>query len=154
MKRKKKPVHSGLQIRPEQMNAFQPVADANFVKRLMAQLRDEHSETAVVLPDKASTVKQLPDETLRELVVAGIARARRYGLSHESALAAFVAIMFEAAPNFDRHPLIQRLLKDEKTPPNSRIDLLLEETTEENWQAVRKSYDPRSWNPPPEENGQ
>jgi non-ribosomal peptide synthetase component F len=155
MKRKKKPTpihHSGLQIRSEQMKAFQPVADANFVKRLVAQLRDEHAETAVVLSDRASTVEKLPDEVLRELVAAGIARARTYGLSHESALAAFVAIMFEAAPNFDRHPLIQRLLNDEKTPPDARIDLLLEEATEENWQAVKKSYDPRSWNPPPEGN--
>ena len=153
MKRKKKASRSGLQIRAEQMKAFQPVADANFIKRLVAQLRREHAETAVMLPGSVSTVKQLPDETLQQLVAGGIERARAYGLSYESALAAFVVIMFEAAPNFDRHPLIQRHLKDEKTPPNERVDQLLEEATEENWEAVKKSYKSSAWNLPPGDKG-
>lgn len=134
-----------LTIRPEQFDAFSSVADAAFVRRLAVHLRENHGDVIVELPNQTSTVKQLPDDVLWELVEKGIARARGYGMSWESTLTAFVALMFVAAPNFDDHPLIQRALKDDSVPPDSRIDHLWERTTDQNWEAVKRSYDPSGW---------
>jgi hypothetical protein len=66
-------------------------------------------------------------------------------------LAGFVAIMFEAAPNFDSYPLTQQILQDENTPPNSRLELLLDRVSEEDWAKLKTSYDPGAWNLPPKE---
>lgn len=127
------------------MKAFQPVADELFVKRLAAQLREKHAQAAVLLPSSITTVKKLPEETLLELVRNAVARAREYGFRTESGLAAFVVIMFEAAPNFDAHPLIRRVLKDAETTPDARLERILEETSEENWEAVKQNYDAGAW---------
>jgi hypothetical protein len=79
------------------------------------------------------------------MVGNGIARARQYGISHESALVAFVVTMFEAAPNFDLYPQVRQILQDEKTPANGRIDLLLEKVSEQDWEGVEGRYDPSAW---------
>ncbi|MGH9900505.1 MAG: hypothetical protein ACRD68_01560 [Pyrinomonadaceae bacterium] len=136
-----------LTIREEQMRAFRPAADVVFAKRVATSVRANHGDASVRLPAGTFTVRRLPEETLRRLVRGGIARAREYELSHESALAAFVVLMFETAPNFDRHPVIRRILTDENVPPNSRVDRLLEEVTEQNWEAVKQSYDAGAWAP-------
>ncbi len=138
-----------LRIQQEQMLAFQPLAEADFVKRLVAALRDKHADVAVRLPTNSPTVAQLPNEVLEEMVRKGIARARQYDISHESALVGFVATMFEAAPNFDAYPPVQQILQDEKMPPNSHIDLWLDQATEQDWQAITVAYDPSAWQPTP-----
>ncbi|HLG17534.1 MAG TPA: hypothetical protein VJH03_24030 [Blastocatellia bacterium] len=135
-----------LRIRPEQLEPFKPVAEAAFVRRVTAYVREKHGEVVIELPDGARAVKQLPDDALLEIVRSGIARARSYGMTWESTLTAFVAIMFVVAPNFDEHPLIQRVLKDESVPPDSRIDLLWERTTDQNWEAAQRNSNPASWN--------
>jgi hypothetical protein len=66
-------------------------------------------------------------------------------MTWESSLMAFVAIMFVAAPNFDQHPLIGRVLKDEAVAPDARINQLWERTTDQNWEAVAQNYDPSAW---------
>ena len=135
-----------LKIREEQMVSFQAVADKAFVKRVAKFLRAHHSNTRVTLPERITTIKRMEDETLTSLVHDGIARARTYGMTYESALVGFVLLMFEAAPNFDTHPAFQRFLKDEELQPNSRIDTLLEEATEEDWRLVQENYDFNAWN--------
>ena len=127
------------------MLAFQPLAETAVVKRVVAPVRDKHADVAVRLPSSVSTLAQLSDEVLEEMVQNGIARARQYDMSHESALVAFVVTMFEAAPNFDVYPLTQQILRDERTPPNSRIDLLLDQATEQDWEAIKSTYDPSAW---------
>ncbi|MDQ3684472.1 MAG: hypothetical protein M3430_02560 [Acidobacteriota bacterium] len=126
-----------LKIRPEQIEVFQPQAEVAFIERLMAHLRQEH----------ASVVGRLPDDVLKDMVESGLTRARQYGLTWESNLTAFVALMFEVAPNFDEHPLIQRILTDENVPPDDRIDVLIERTTEQNWEAAKEGYDADAWFP-------
>ncbi len=134
-----------LKIHKEQMLAFQPLAETTFVRRVAAALRDKHADVAVRLPNSSATVAQLSDEVLEEMVQNGIARARQYDISYESALVAFVVTMFEAAPNFDAYPLLQQILQDEKTLPNSRIDLLLDRTSDQDWEEVKRTYDPGAW---------
>ncbi|HST23420.1 MAG TPA: hypothetical protein VLR90_20070, partial [Blastocatellia bacterium] len=131
-----------------------PVAEAAFVRRVAEHLRDNHSDAVVQFPNEVILVKQIADERLRRVAHDAVTRARTYGLSWESAVTAFVVLMFVTAPNFDEHPLIQRILKDERVPANSRIDQLWERTTDENWEAVRKNYDPTAWISDSQEEGQ
>lgn len=134
-----------LKIRAEQMQAFQAVADATFVKKLAAHLREKHGDTGVQLPTGTFLVFELPAATLEAMIHTGIARARGYGFASESDLAGFVAVMFETAPNFDDHPLLQRGLSDERVKLEERIDALLQNATEANWGVVKEEYDPSAW---------
>lgn len=138
-------------IRQEQIEAFQPVAEAAFVRRVVEHLRADHADAVVQLPNEVILVKQISDERLYGIVKHAITRARDYGITWESSLTAFVVLMFVAAPNFDKHPLIERVLRDERVEANSRVDQLWERTSEENWEAVRKNYDPAAWEPDSEE---
>ena len=134
-----------LKIHQKQMLAFQSLAETEFVKRVVAAVRDKHAAVAVRLPNSSSTVAQLSDQVLEEMVQNGIARARQYDISYESALVAFVVTMFEAAPNFDAHPPMRQVLQDEKNAPNSRMDLLLDQAAEQDWEAIKSNYDPSAW---------
>lgn len=136
-----------LRIRANQFAVFQPVAEAAFVRRIIEHLREHHADAVIQLPNEVMLIKQISDERLYRMAKAGISRARDYGMDWESTVTAFVVLMFIAAPNFDQHPLIQRVLKDERVSANSRIDQLWERTSDENWEAVRKNYDATAWNP-------
>jgi hypothetical protein len=135
-----------LVIRPEQLDAFRDVAEQAFVSEVAAYLREKQTDTIVRLVDGAYPVKQIPEEILREMVVNGIARARAYGMKWKSSLQAFVVTMFAAAPNFDEHPIIQRVLKDEQIEADQRPEALWERATEQNWEAVERRYDASAWN--------
>ncbi len=134
-----------LQILPQQLEAFGAVTDELFVKRIVDHLRANYLETIVQLPSGSLTVKEIDEAQLKAMVSRGIARARVYGISHESALAGFVGIMFEAAPNFDGHPVLQPILKDQSVDPNSRIERLLDHFSEEIWEDVKARYDRQVW---------
>lgn len=137
-----------LTIRAEQKAVVEAVAEENFVSRLAAHLRSEYSNAVVTLPgDEKFTVAELAPETLHELVNVGIARARSYGKTFESAISAFTAVMFEVSPNFDTHRLCQVLFNDDEVEPNRRIDEVLNVLTEKNWESIRADYDPNAWKP-------
>ena len=134
-----------LKIRSEQIAAFQPVADAGFARRLTQYVRNAHGSVTVMIPSGATPVNMIPNAVLRRMVQTGIERGRAYRLCWESSLAGFVVIMFVAAPNFDQHPLIQRVLRDDDAPPEGRIESLWRRISNENWRAVEAYYDPRAW---------
>ena len=137
-----------LSIRNEQMSVIEAVAQEKFVRRIAAHLLEEYSKAVVILPvDEKFTVDELPEETLYDLIRVGIERARGHGLTFESSIAAFTAVMFEIAPNFDTHQLCQVLLNDEEVEPNARLDELLNVLTEKNWESIRTDYDPKAWKP-------
>src|SRR5215208_5758740 len=117
-------------IRAEQLEIFRPVAEAAFVRRVVERLREHHADTVIQLPNEVILVKQISDDRLYEMARFAIARAREYGMDWESSVTAFVVLMFVAAPNFDKHPLLQRVLRDERVAVNSRIDQLWERTSE------------------------
>lgn len=126
-----------IRIRPEHLAAFQPNADAAFVDRLAEHLRTEHGPL----------VEGLPDRLLEEMVRSGLVRARRYGLTWESSLTAFVALMFEVAPNFDEHPPVRRVLLDARVPPDARIEALAGRVSAEEWEEAGRRYDADAWFP-------
>jgi len=134
-----------LKIRPEQSEAFQPVAEAAFVAEVVDHLRKTRPQEVVRLPGGPTTIAEIPDEILPVMVRGGIARAREYGITSSSTLAGFVSLMFISAPNFDDHPLLKRALLDNDTDPNSRLEKLIQDSTEQNWEAVRQAYDASAW---------
>jgi hypothetical protein len=134
-----------LKIRAEQIEAFQPVADAGFARRLADYLRSAHPDAVVRISSGSVPVSRIPNAVLNRMVQNGIARARSYELSWESSLASFVIIMFVAAPNFDEHPLIQVILRDEGVAADHRIEGLWRRISNQNWKAVEAYYDPRAW---------
>src|SRR4051794_22899256 len=104
-----------LLIRPEQLSVIQTSAEEKFVLRLGEHLRTHYSKAVVkTAEDQQSTIGELSDENFYPLVRIGIERARSHNFSYESSISAFTALMFEVAPNFDLHELVQPFLTDEK----------------------------------------
>lgn len=126
-----------MRIRPEQFDVFQPRADEQFVGRVVEHLRRAH-------PD---VVGRLPAGVLCEMAQGGLARARRYGLTLESSITAFITLMFLVAPNFDEHPLIRHVLSDERLQPDERVAALRDRVSPGSWEKAERRYDPRAWFP-------
>ena len=124
-----------VQIRNEQFAAFAAQAQAAFANRVLLYLRGNHAER----------VSSVNDDQLRSMVIGGLDRARRHGLTGESALTAFVTFMFEFAPNFDQHPHLRQLLSDRSMPPNARLARMSQVVSDQEWEEVRRMYDPRAW---------
>jgi hypothetical protein len=135
-----------LKIRPEQLEAFQSIADSAFVNRVAKYLRANHADATVRIPSGDVALGRIPDSVLISMVQAGLSRARGYGFNWESSLAAFIVLMFLAAPNFDSHPLIERVLRDPSAKPEERIDNLWSRVSAQNWKAVETYYDEKAWN--------
>lgn len=127
------------------MEVFQPLAEADFLNRVVEHLLKYHSDVIVDFPDYACLLEEIPKNVFEEMVSGGIARARSYGMEWESTLCSFLVLMFVAAPNFDEHPLIRRVLKDESVPPDSRIKMLWRHISDETWEAVGQNYDAQVW---------
>ncbi len=132
-------------IRSEQIDVFNKIAEDNFVRKLSTHLRTNYAETMVRMPEENSVLSELSDETLESLVRFGIERAREYGITFESSISTFIAIMFDVAPNFHTHELAQPVLKDENTEANSRVNVLLEKLSGDEWKTIKGSYDTSAW---------
>lgn len=132
-------------IRTEQLDTFEKAAEDRFVTDLAGHLRQDYAAAQVRLPERETTVAELSDEELYPLVRQGIRRARYYELTHESTISAFTAVMFEVAPNFDRHNMSQICLKDKTIDPNERLDEILNLLTDEHWDKIRDDYDVNAW---------
>lgn len=138
-----------LKIRSEQIRPFQPQAEEAFINRVMNYLRKNHDGLEVLLPENIKrTVANLSDEMLREMVKGGVARARDYGIEWSSNLISFVIVMFVVAPNFDGDERATKFLKDDKIEPEKRVDKMLDELTDEEWNEIRKKYDAETWQLP------
>ncbi len=128
-------VQQPIPIRQAQMDVFFPQAEIAFESRLISHLHEHHEEA----------VEDLTDEMLLPMVRTGIARARRYGMTWESNLTAFVALMFEIAPNWDEHSFIQAVLNSRHIAPEDKMDVLVERTPEEVWEEAERRYDADAW---------
>ena len=124
-----------LYIREEQMEVFLQQAERNFISSVVENLRTDH----------AKIVQDIPEDKLYKRVEYGIRCAREYGLTWKNNFGAFVTLMFEIAPDFDRFPAFQKFLTDESVPPNERMGVLLRETTNVDWQNAQKASAPNSW---------
>ena len=135
-----------LTIRREQMEVMQALAEANFERRLADHLLANYPESLVKLPDgEEFLVSDLFEKKLGDLIRTGIAKAKGYGVTNESSLAAYVALMIDVAPNFDEHRLCEVLLNDQDREPNERVSELLSVLTEKNWDSIRNDYRRAAW---------
>ncbi|HKX26981.1 MAG TPA: hypothetical protein VJ302_04730 [Blastocatellia bacterium] len=134
-----------IKIRPEQLEVFRPAIDNALAGKFAEALRERHPGVIVRLPSGAVELAELSDSVLRKLVRPRMARAREYGLGSEPALLAFVSLSLVRAPNFDSHPLIQRVLKDATVAPDARLELLGERISDQTWEVVEREYDPSAW---------
>ena len=126
-----------IHIRPELLAAFLAQCESALVARVTGFMQETQSEI----------VAGFPEPLLREMVENGLSRARRYDLSAESSLTAFVALMFQVAPNFDEQPVVQRVLTDARLPPDDRIDALTRRVKTRHWRDAQRRYDERAWFP-------
>lgn len=128
------------------MTIFEDSAERNFIQRLAEHLRQNYADAVVRLPDEEdSELAELSEEKLHSLVEFSIKKARNYEMTFESSISAFTAVMFRAAPNFDKHSMSKLCLKDKNIEPNKRLDEVLEILTEEHWEKIREDYDPNAW---------
>lgn len=137
-----------LRFRPNQLAMFRRAADAGFLDRLVEHLRKEHADVPVRLSTaRRTTLGQLPEDILRELVRLGVAKARSYGMTWESTITGFVALMFVAAPNFDDLPQVAEMLREPRVHPERRLDYFVQNADFETWQMIQFCYDPAAWQP-------
>ena len=134
-----------LKIRSEQIRPFEEDAHDAFRDRVMSYVRKNHAGEPVQYRGKQSAVAELAEEDLRMMVENGLARARSYGLTWKSSLISFVVLMFVVAPNFDRQRYVSGVLRDEKIPANRRVDIIVEQMTDEDWEKVAEGYDEKAW---------
>lgn len=93
------------------------------------------------------SVRDIDPVSLREMVANGLARARGHGLGRAKDLTAFVALMFEIAPNFDEQADIRRALADPSVPIDRRFDAMLEGVPDRAWDEAEKRRNPAAWFP-------
>lgn len=134
-----------LTITPRQLGIFQTVAEACFERELVLFFRQRHLSTVVRLPSGQALLGEIPESTLMRMIATGVAKAKSYGIRGQAAVAGFLTVMVEAAPNFDADPFLRRYLLDADVPPNARIAHLMERASKEDWMAVKKAYDPQAW---------
>ncbi|HKR11882.1 MAG TPA: hypothetical protein VJT15_07490 [Pyrinomonadaceae bacterium] len=111
----------------------------------MEYLRAEQRELQVHLPGETLMLGQIDDRTLREMVRHGIERARSYGITWESTLTSFVAIMFLVAPGFDENSHVKQVLGNQEMAADLRVDELLSVISEDTWAEVKRGYDVNAW---------
>lgn len=102
-----------LTIRPEQMEAFDSVADRRIAEKLVALLKEclhgalEEGEAALAL----------------RRIRAAIPRARRRNLRWEISLADFAMLDLKYGPDFDSHPEVAPVLSDLSQAANPGAEL-------------------------------
>lgn len=134
-----------IQIREEQLRVFERDVDERYRDRLCDVIADQQANTLVKLPEKNCTVCELDRRTLRSLTDASLALAESYGFDREPDQAAFTAIRFASAPNFDLHPAIAAILEWPGRTSSMRMKAIWRYTTNAEWEEIELSYDPATW---------
>jgi hypothetical protein len=124
-------------IRKEQIQHFIAETDAELVTLIAGIMREANPERVV----------DYSDETLETMVKTGIERARTHDFDRAEDIAAFVAVMFEIAPDFDENPEVKAILDDESFSVEERFKQLWGRTSDETWQELENKYDARVWFP-------
>jgi hypothetical protein len=111
------------------------ITEAELIEMVFDHVCEHHAEAVAELDD---------DEILRRAGVA-VRRAARYGFTKETSVAAYAALMFLVAPNFDEQPAIREALGDPKLSPDARIEKIFSLTKEADWDAAGERANPAAW---------
>ena len=121
------------------MKAFQDASSEHSVGAFAEWLRANY-------PD---AVCDLSAHGLRDRVRLGIKRAADHGITLSTGgVLPYLTIMFLAAPNFDEHPAVRRVLKDPKLEPSDKLSALAERMTVRAWIEVEQNWDETLWERP------
>jgi len=128
-------MHPYFRIRPEQEKEFEKYADLVFFRETVLYVKEQH----------ADKVEGLSQDVIAQRVKTAIDRAKSFGLQLEGSILFFLALMFDIAPNFYEQPGIHKALTDGQSSPDLRMDELLDNTTDEDWDQAEESYDEGKW---------
>jgi hypothetical protein len=109
------------------MHVFEDQEAENFCRRVMQY----------IIREFPLAVNGISGEKIFDRVRNAFTRAQIYGFGKESTYLAYIALSFTVAPEFDDHPAIRRILTDSAVPPDSRMALLAQEITSEQWADAR-----------------
>jgi hypothetical protein len=118
-----------LTIRVEQMHTLEAAGLGRQASNILEFLRARYSEAIAGMSD---------DELCRK-VTEGVRVARRFGLTWDSKVGAFVALLFDVSPRFYEHPVVRGILRDPRIPGNYRLDRLQYCTSEEDWLEIEEA---------------
>ena len=124
-------------IREEQIQHFIAQDEPELVKLIAGIIRAENSER----------VEGHSDETLEAMIRIGIERARSYDFELAEDLAAFIAVMFEISPEFDRQEDIKNLLEDKNLAPAQRFEQIWGRIPEDVCAQAQETYNAAAWFP-------
>jgi hypothetical protein len=122
-------------IRPEQEKEFEKYADLVFLRETVLYVKEQHAEK----------VAGLSETIIQQRVKTAIDRAKSFGLRLEDSILFFLALMFDIAPNFYEQPGIHKALTTGERSPDLRMDELLDNTTDDDWDQAEESYDEGKW---------
>lgn len=87
------------------------------------------------------------DEKLGKMIEIGVERAKSHELTKAQDIAAFVALMFEVAPEFDEQEEIKAVLNNPSFPPGDRFYQIFEMVSEDGWRQAETLYEKTFWFP-------
>lgn len=129
-----------LVIRQSQLETLMRGSEDRFVEHLVSHIKKEDPEIST----------EYTDDELRNMVRVGIKKAEGYGFTLSEDQSAFVAIMFEVAPNFDTQPEIRSVLEESELTPSARLEKLWSPAVpDEAWEKASEEYDESVWQNPP-----
>ncbi|HYZ84479.1 MAG TPA: hypothetical protein VE621_08755 [Bryobacteraceae bacterium] len=128
----------GFVVRNEQLDRFRNEKEEELARVIRNDLERNHPQTT----------QGLSPAIMAYRIRTGIDRARTHGLSKQYAVAMFVELMFLIGPDFDEYPPFKATLRRKDLKPDDRIDVLVAETTERQWQNARLRYNPAAWGVP------
>ena len=114
-----------LQMRKEQMAAFEKVMRQKFEDRTVAHIAKDFPEEHQLMLDKDGG-----DAEVRALVWRGVERAERYGVTSEEPATLYIDLMVGIAPDFDEHADMdwaREVLEDPDLPEGDKMDLIYSE---------------------------
>ena len=124
-------------IREEQIQHFIAEDETALVRLIRQIVRDLNPER----------VADYSDQVIDSMIRIGILRAESRGLNLAEDIAAFVAVMFEIAPNFDTQKDIEQIFNDTAFLPTDRFRYLWDRVTEDAWKEAEANYDVKIWFP-------
>lgn len=126
-----------LVIRKEQIQHFIAQNDADLV-RLIRQIMRE------CCPGR---VENYSDKLLDGMIKLGLEKAKKYNFEKAETIAAYVAVMFEIAPDFDEQPPIKQVLEDKNYLIDDRFFQLWQRVDEKVWMEAEQKYNAKLWFP-------
>jgi hypothetical protein len=137
--------NSNVKIRSEQMEVFDAIRQRDFERQIAEHLKAQHGGIAIPTTNGPIAVSDLSTDNLVTMVRYCIAKARAYGVTWESGLAAYAVLAFRLGPNFDEHPAIRRELTNAAVPANSILDHLCCVISAKQWDEAKTACGVEAW---------